>query len=167
MPGTRTAGQPPIFHAREARPCRLGYCGVPVCPERILRLASSWILASAYTPAASQSPPPNGAWPENIWFDKTIVFPNLLSFACHITRAGFPQHCLYFLPEPQPQGSLRPIFRSAWRYDVPSAASLASNGISFWELFHNPEYGFIRPDGSPIVRPVLIFDQVEEIFYSG
>jgi WD40 repeat protein len=41
------------------------------------------------------------------------------------------------------------------------------NGISFWELFHNPEYGFIRPDGSPIVRPVLIFDQVEEIFTLG
>jgi len=32
---------------------------VPVCPERIFRLASSWILASAYTPAASQSPPPS------------------------------------------------------------------------------------------------------------
>jgi hypothetical protein len=91
---------------------------VPVCPERIFRLASSWILASAYTPAASQSPPPsNGAWPENIRFDKTIVFPNSLSFAYHY-RVALPQQCLYFLPEPQPQGSLRPIFRSAWRYDV-------------------------------------------------
>ena len=88
---------------------------VPVCPERIFRLASSWILASAYTPAASQSPPPsNGAWPENIRFDKTIVFPNSLSFADHY-RVALPQQCLYFLPEPQPQGSLRPIFRSAWR----------------------------------------------------
>ena len=32
---------------------------IPVCPERIFHLASSWILASAYTPAASQSPPPS------------------------------------------------------------------------------------------------------------
>jgi hypothetical protein len=27
--------------------------------------------------------------------------------------AACPQQCLYFLPEPQGQGSLRPIFRSA------------------------------------------------------
>jgi hypothetical protein len=38
-------------------------------------------LASAYTPAASQSPPPsNGALLENNRFNKSIVFPNSLSF---------------------------------------------------------------------------------------
>src|SRR5271165_478062 len=44
-----------------------------------------------------------------------------------IYRVALPQQCLYFLPEPQPQGSLRPIFRSAWRYDVlppPSSAAI-------------------------------------------
>jgi WD40 repeat protein len=37
----------------------------------------------------------------------------------------------------------------------------------FWELFHNPEYGFIGSDGTPRLRPVLIFDQFEEIFTFG
>jgi len=70
---------------------------VPVCPERIFRSASSWILASAYTPAASQSPPPsNGAWPENIRFDKTIVFPNSLSFRLSL-QGGFPAALFVFL----------------------------------------------------------------------
>jgi WD40 repeat protein len=37
----------------------------------------------------------------------------------------------------------------------------------FWELFHDPECGFIEPDGSPRIQPVLIFDQFEEIFNLG
>ena len=38
--------------------------------------------------------------------------------------AAFPQQCLYFLPDPQPQESLRPIFRSARGLARPSSAAI-------------------------------------------
>jgi len=38
------------------------------------------------------------------------------------------------------------------------------SGVSLWELFHDPRFGFLSP-GSP--RPVLMFDQFEEIFTLG
>ena len=38
-----------------------------------------------------------------------------------IYSGAFPQQCLYFLPEPQGQESLRPIFRSVCRYALASA----------------------------------------------
>jgi hypothetical protein len=62
------------------------------------------------------SPPPsNRAWAENIRFEKRIVFPN--SFFLPHYRADF------FLPEPQGQGSLRPIFGSGWRFGILPAPS--------------------------------------------
>jgi hypothetical protein len=41
-----------------------------------------------------------------------------------VSQQLFPQQCLYFLPDPQPQESLRPIFRSAWRLPPPSSAAI-------------------------------------------
>jgi hypothetical protein len=38
--------------------------------------------------------------------------------------ATLPQQCLYFFPDPQPQGSLRPIFRSAWLLPPPNSAAI-------------------------------------------
>jgi hypothetical protein len=43
-------------------------------------------------------------------------------------RAAFPQQCLYFFPESQGQESLHPIFRSACRYALASAAILGRCG---------------------------------------
>ena len=59
---------------------------------------------------------------------------------------------------------LRAALQSAGRDDL---AGFTSESISFWELFHDPSHGMIRADSSPVVRPVLIFDQFEEIYTRG
>jgi hypothetical protein len=58
--------------------------------------------------------------------DAAFVLTDVLLYYTVHYRAACPQQCLYFLPEPQWQGSLRPIFRSAWRYAVLSAPSPAA-----------------------------------------
>jgi hypothetical protein len=58
--------------------------------------------------------------------DAAFVLTDLLLYYTVYYRAACPQQCLYFLPEPQGQESLRPIFRSAWRYAVLSAPSPAA-----------------------------------------
>jgi len=38
---------------------------------------------------------------------------------------------------------------------------------NLWLLLHDPKFGFIDGEGSPVIRPVFIFDQFEEIFTLG
>ncbi|MBV9489801.1 MAG: hypothetical protein JO069_08765, partial [Verrucomicrobia bacterium] len=47
---------------------------------------------------------------------------------------------------------------------VAAANHIPAEGVGLWELFHRPDFGLISPDGPPVVQPVLIFDQFEEIF---
>jgi len=44
----------------------------------------------------------------------------------------------------------------------------ATSAPSLWQVFHDPEFGFVGPDGAtPGLRPVLILEQFEEIFTLG
>jgi hypothetical protein len=56
---------------------------------------------------------------------------------------------------------LRKALRTAGSDEL---AGSISESIGFWELFHDPVNGMIMRDGSSVVRPVLIFDQFEEIY---
>ena len=38
---------------------------------------------------------------------------------------------------------------------------------TLWQFFHDPAFGFISHDGTPRARPLLIFDQFEELFTLG
>jgi tetratricopeptide (TPR) repeat protein len=42
-----------------------------------------------------------------------------------------------------------------------------AHASNLWLLLHDPKYGFINEEGSPVLRPVFIFDQFEEIFTLG
>jgi tetratricopeptide (TPR) repeat protein len=44
---------------------------------------------------------------------------------------------------------------------------LCGEATNLWLLLHDPRFGFINEEGSPIIRPVFIFDQFEEIFTLG
>src|SRR5436189_1443973 len=46
-------------------------------------------------------------------------------------------------------------------------SELAATAPDLWLLLHDPKFGFIDQEGAPIVRPVFIFDQFEEIFTLG
>jgi hypothetical protein len=43
-------------------------------------------------------------------------------------------------------------------------ANFPERGIDLWQLFHDSKYGFVSFENVPGIRPVLIFDQFEEIF---
>ena len=60
--------------------------------------------------------------------------------------------------------ALRESLQLAGRGDLSEVCAGAS---SLWLLLHDAEFGFIDSDGSPVVRPVFIFDQFEEIFTLG
>lgn len=60
--------------------------------------------------------------------------------------------------------ALSAALRSAGRDDLSEVSAGATN---LWLLLHDAEFGFIDDEGSPIVRPVFIFDQFEEIFTLG
>jgi hypothetical protein len=89
---------------------------------RIFRSASSWILAAAYTLAASSIShlphPPTVPGLKTSGSTKGSFFRTLF-FLAHY-RPDF------FLPEPQGQGSLRPIFGSGWRFGILPAPSSAA-----------------------------------------
>ncbi|HKM58953.1 MAG TPA: hypothetical protein VJX28_09400 [Chthoniobacterales bacterium] len=59
---------------------------------------------------------------------------------------------------------LRAALNAAGRDDL---ARFTSEPASLWELFHDPIHGMIQSGGSPVVRPVLLFDQFEEIYTLG
>ncbi len=46
-------------------------------------------------------------------------------------------------------------------------SKLAAGASDLWLLLHDPRFGFINQEGAPILRPVFIFDQFEEIFTLG
>jgi WD40 repeat protein len=46
-------------------------------------------------------------------------------------------------------------------------ANFPERGIDLWQLFHDSQYGFVSFENVSGVRPVLIFDQFEEIFSKG
>ena len=60
--------------------------------------------------------------------------------------------------------ALSAALRSAGRDDLSEVCAGATN---LWLLLHDAEFGFIDDEGSPVVRPVFIFDQFEEIFTLG
>jgi tetratricopeptide (TPR) repeat protein len=60
--------------------------------------------------------------------------------------------------------ALREELHLAGRDDLSTACAGATN---LWLLLHDAEFGFINEEGSPVVHPVFIFDQFEEIFTLG
>ena len=46
-------------------------------------------------------------------------------------------------------------------------SKLCGEASNLWLLLHDPRFGFINEGGSPVIRPVFIFDQFEEIFTLG
>ncbi len=46
-------------------------------------------------------------------------------------------------------------------------AALCLAAPDLWLLLHDPQHGFVRPDGTAAFRPVFLFDQFEEIFTLG
>ena len=46
-------------------------------------------------------------------------------------------------------------------------AALCNAASNLWLLLHDPAHGFVRPDGTAVMRPVFLFDQFEEIFTLG
>jgi tetratricopeptide (TPR) repeat protein len=60
----------------------------------------------------------------------------------------------------QMSAALQKALESAGQSGVSAAPNL-------WLLLHDPKYGLIAADGTPVMRPVFIFDQFEEIFTLG
>lgn len=60
--------------------------------------------------------------------------------------------------------ALRDALQLAGRDDLAQACAASTD---LWLLLHDAQFGFIDDDGSPVIRPVFIFDQFEEIFTLG
>ncbi len=67
-------------------------------------------------------------------------------------------------PGQQMVEALRAELQLAGRDDLSAACAGAT---SLWLLLHDADFGFINEEGAPVVRPVFIFDQFEEIFTLG
>jgi tetratricopeptide (TPR) repeat protein len=59
---------------------------------------------------------------------------------------------------------LRQELERGGQTDLSKSAAEASD---LWLLLHDPRFGFINEEGAPVLRPVFIFDQFEEIFTLG
>jgi tetratricopeptide (TPR) repeat protein len=60
--------------------------------------------------------------------------------------------------------ALRESLHVAGRDDL---SEVSAGATDLWLLLHDAEFGFIDEEGSPVIRPVFIFDQFEEIFTLG
>jgi tetratricopeptide (TPR) repeat protein len=67
-------------------------------------------------------------------------------------------------PGQQMIDALRAELQLAGLDDLATACAAPTN---LWLLLHDAEFGFINEEGAPVVRPVFIFDQFEEIFTLG
>jgi hypothetical protein len=68
-------------------------------------------------------------------------------------------------PQLQPLSPEEQVLRE-FAIRFPEAPQPATAAPSLWDLFHDPQFGFAGTDAS-LPRPVLVFDQFEEIFTLG
>ena len=88
-----------------------------------------------------------------------------------LRQAGYlpvPIRLGYAIEDPAPSvqvaGALQGALDAAGHKEL---AGFRSESVNLWELFHDPIHELVQPKGSAVVRPVLIFDQFEEIYTLG